>query len=92
MYKRPFLNQFLEELKKLQDNDIIEVATYTAATQDYADDVLNNIDPSGCIRYRFYRHDCQFDSKNSHFVKDLRLVQREIKRLATIEGESSESL
>jgi hypothetical protein len=45
VYKRPFLMQFLDELKSLQDNGVIDIATYTAATQDYADDVLSVIDP-----------------------------------------------
>ena len=40
VYKRPYLNQFLEELIALQDQNIIDIATYTAGTQDYADEVL----------------------------------------------------
>lgn len=83
--------QFLDELKSLQDNGVIDIATYTAATQDYADDVLSVIDPQGIIKYRFYRHDCSFDYQNKTFVKDLRKVYREIKRTDEENADESSS-
>jgi TFIIF-interacting CTD phosphatase-like protein len=38
VYKRPFLQTFLDELSTM--SDFIEVATYTAGTQEYADQVI----------------------------------------------------
>ena len=60
----------------MQESGIIEIAVYTAGTQDYADDILSNIDPEGQIKYRFYRHDCEFDKETQTLKKDLRKVQK----------------
>jgi TFIIF-interacting CTD phosphatase-like protein len=45
VFKRPYLDLFLDELNYLQDNGIIELAIYTAGTQQYAEDILRHIDP-----------------------------------------------
>ena len=55
-------------------SDFIEVATYTAGTQEYADQVLNIIDPNSTVEYRFYRQDCIFNSQDQILLKDLSFV------------------
>jgi TFIIF-interacting CTD phosphatase-like protein len=42
VYKRPFLESFLDDLSQM--SDFIEIGTYTAGTQEYADEILKNID------------------------------------------------
>ena len=47
---RPGCDQFLTEMA-----EIYEVVIFTAAMQDYADWVLNQIDKPKRIKYRLYR-------------------------------------
>jgi len=47
---RPGADQFLTEMA-----EIYEVVIFTAAMQDYADWVLNQIDKNKRIKYRLYR-------------------------------------
>ena len=47
---RPGARIFLTEMQKLY-----EVVIFTAAMQDYADWVLDQLDPEGLISYRLYR-------------------------------------
>lgn len=48
-YSRPGLYQFLKDLK-----DYYEIVVFTAATQSYADWVLNQIDIYKAISHRLY--------------------------------------
>jgi TFIIF-interacting CTD phosphatase-like protein len=51
---RPGLFPFLENLKKT-----LNIIVYTAGTQDYAEPILNCIDPEGEIfSAKLYRHNC----------------------------------
>ena len=47
---RPFLKEFLERLSK-----IFELVIFTASIKEYADKVIDYIDPDGYIKRRFYR-------------------------------------
>ena len=47
---RPGCEKFLKEMSELY-----EVSIFTAAMQDYADWVLNELDPKKYITYRMYR-------------------------------------
>jgi CTD small phosphatase-like protein 2 len=47
---RPGCDQFLKEMA-----EIYEIVIFTAAMQDYADWVLNQIDKEKRIKYRLYR-------------------------------------
>ena len=51
----------MEDLHAMEKNNIVEIATYTAGTKEYADEVLKHVDPTSRIKYRFYRQDCIFD-------------------------------
>lgn len=48
---RPYCFEFLKNIKKYY-----EVMVFTAATQEYANRVINLIDPAGdCVNHRLYR-------------------------------------
>ena len=47
---RPYAEAFLEEMAKYY-----EVVVFTAALKDYADYILDIIDPKKFIKYRLYR-------------------------------------
>ena len=66
--------------------EIYEIVIFTAAMQDYADWVLNQIDKAKRIKYRLYRQHC---SQNGPFlVKDLSLLGRDLKRTIIIDNNS----
>ena len=60
-------------------SDFIEVGTYTAGTQEYADQVLKNIDPNKIIKHKFYRQDCLFDQNGKTLLKDLNFVYKKVR-------------
>jgi len=59
---RPYVTNFLEEMK-----EFYEVVVFTAATKDYADWILNVIDQKKCISHRLYRNHTV--SNGNHFLK-----------------------
>jgi TFIIF-interacting CTD phosphatase-like protein len=81
VYNRPHLELFLGELFKLEDNGVITVATYTAGTKEFSDEILKHIDPDHRIKCRFYRQDCLFDQTNKVLLKDLYIVHHKMKQL-----------
>eukprot|EP00744_Colponema_vietnamica_P004944 GILI01007312.1.p1 GENE.GILI01007312.1~~GILI01007312.1.p1 ORF type:complete len:591 (+),score=119.68 GILI01007312.1:311-2083(+) len=76
---RPGVSTFLEEMSK-----VYEVVIFTAATQDYADWVLDQIDPKGFISHRLYRqHAIPY---GSIFVKDLSRLGRDLSRVIIVDN------
>ena len=77
---RPYCFKFLEDMSK-----IFEVAIFTAATKDYADSILDVIDPNKkLINHRLYRHHttiCEIT-----FVKDLTKIGRNLNRCIIIDN------
>lgn len=70
IFIRPGLNQFLE---KISEN--FEILIFTASIKEYADAVLNQLDPENkYFKQRFYRHNC-ICVKNKVFIKDLRIFE-----------------
>lgn len=47
---RPYAEEFLEALSQHY-----ELSIFTAGEQDYADEILNNLDLKGSISHRLYR-------------------------------------
>jgi len=77
---RPGAENFLEELHKHY-----ELVIFTAATQDYADFVLNELDKNKRISYRLYRqHTCQNEYSNN--IKDLSKLGRDINKTIIIDN------
>ena len=76
---RPGCVQFIETMAKYY-----EIVIFTAALQEYADQVIDQIDVGNNIKYRLYR---QHTSQNGPFlVKYLSLLGREIKRTIIIDN------
>jgi CTD small phosphatase-like protein 2 len=65
---RPYMKQCLEHLAKFY-----EMVVFTAGEQEYADLIINQIDPEKkYFSHRLYRHHC-IKSDNA-YVKDLRII------------------
>ena len=68
---RPYAEEFLDTLAQYY-----ELTIFTAGEQDYADEILNNLDLKGSISHRLYRqHTVQVRDPMSgqprHYIKDL---------------------
>jgi Dullard-like phosphatase family protein len=76
---RPGCVEFIKNMAKYY-----EIVIFTAALQEYADQVIDQIDVDNNIRYRLYR---QHTSQNGPFlVKDLSLLGREMDRTMIIDN------
>jgi Dullard-like phosphatase family protein len=65
---RPHVKEVLQYLA-----DLYSVVVFTAGTQEYADPILDELDPDGSLfSGRFYRH--HGIRKDKFFVKDLRVI------------------
>ncbi len=79
MLVRPGAEDFLKEMSQHY-----ELVVFTAALKEYADWVLNEIDPSGQVKYRLYR---QHAIRNgTSFIKDLARIGRPLERLIIIDN------
>ena len=77
---RPYCFKFLEDMSK-----IFEIAIFTAATKDYADSILDVIDPNKkLINHRLYRHHTSICEIT--FVKDLTKIGRNLNRCLIIDN------
>jgi Dullard-like phosphatase family protein len=81
--KRPFLDQFMEELSKL---DLKEVCVFTAGIESYANSILSVIDPKGIVTRRFYRKDCVFSPTQLCYKKDLKLVFSDLSQVVLVDN------
>lgn len=61
-----------------------EVVIFTAAMQDYADWVLDNLDTQRSIKYRLFRQHA--DREGPVFVKDLSKLGRDLKRIIIVDN------
>ena len=61
---------------------------FTASHNYYADAILDYIDPKNqYISHRLYRDSC-FLSKYGVYIKDLRIINREMKHMIIIDNQS----
>ncbi len=88
VFFRPYLRSFLEAV-----SGIFEVVVFTAASREYADQILDSIDPQNrLIRYRLYRESCLECSAHPLFddtkiyVKDLRILGRDLSKVILIDN------
>ena len=76
---RPYADYFLNEMAKY-----FELVIFTAAAEDYADIVLNELDKNKVINYKLYRkHTEQF---NGVFIKDLSKLGRDLSKILIIDN------
>lgn len=77
---RPGMYEFVQRMSALG----YEIVIFTAATQDYADWVIDQIDPERLIVHRLYRQHAL--PLGPIFVKDLSLVGRDLDRMLIIDN------
>jgi TFIIF-interacting CTD phosphatase-like protein len=68
---RPFAKNFIRNMSKHW-----ELVVFTAGLKDYADTILNELDPTGYITRRFYRDSCTYTE--GVYIKDLKTVQKNV--------------
>ncbi|CAD8060246.1 unnamed protein product [Paramecium sonneborni] len=79
---RPFARDFLKALSKY-----FELVVFTAAIKEYADKVIDYLDPCGFIKRRFYRDSCT--KKDGVFYKDLTKVNSNLDKTFIIDNSFS---
>lgn len=76
---RPGAEEFLEGM-----SHYFEVCVFTAALQDYADWVLDQLDPNKNVKHRFYRqHALPF---GTNYIKDLSRIGRPMNRMIIVDN------
>uniref|UniRef100_A0A0G4GEP2 FCP1 homology domain-containing protein n=1 Tax=Chromera velia CCMP2878 TaxID=1169474 RepID=A0A0G4GEP2_9ALVE len=80
VYLRPYVDRFLAAI-----NSCFEVVVFTAASAEYADQILNKIDPTGTlIDHRLYRESCR-QIKGS-YIKDLSVINRDLSKVILVDN------
>ena len=76
---RPHSQEFLKETAKHY-----ELVIFTAAVKDYADWILDRLDPDGYIAHRLYR--CSTSQQNGVYIKDLQKLGRDMDKMLIIDN------
>eukprot|EP00826_Nyctotherus_ovalis_P011607 TRINITY_DN1301_c0_g4_i3.p1 TRINITY_DN1301_c0_g4~~TRINITY_DN1301_c0_g4_i3.p1 ORF type:complete len:304 (-),score=71.01 TRINITY_DN1301_c0_g4_i3:58-969(-) len=63
--------------------NLFEVVLYTASTQDYANSIIDRIDPAHCIQHRLFRDHCTF--YGSVPIKSLSQLGRNLKDVIIVD-------
>ena len=82
VFKRPGVDQFLKEVAAEY-----EVAVWTAGIKEYAEPVLDWIDPNGYITTRLYRDSCT-EQDDGSYVKDLSKLNRSLSEVIIVDNNS----
>jgi CTD small phosphatase-like protein 2 len=77
--KRPFLDEFLKEMA-----ESFEVVIFTAAVQNYADWILDDIDKNHFISHRLYRN--HTIPAGNYFIKDLKQLGRDLAKVVIVDN------
>ena len=78
--KRPYVDKFIDTVSK-----IFEIIIFTASIPDYANPLLNKLDPYNKIFYRLYREHCT-KTNDGLFIKDLNKLGRNLKDVIIIDN------
>ena len=78
--KRPYLDEFLKIVTQKY-----EVVIFTASISDYANPLLDQLDPFNKISYRLFREHCT-RTDNGLFIKDLNKLGRNLKDVIIIDN------
>jgi CTD small phosphatase-like protein 2 len=76
---RPHLEEFLKECAKM-----FELVLFTASQDNYANKVLDHVDPAGYIQHRLFRRHCT--KVRGNFVKDLSRLGRKLDQTIIIDN------
>lgn len=79
VFKRPFLDEFLENVCSW-----FEVVIFTAGEKQYADAIINVLDPKCRISRRLYKEDCILFEGS--YVKPIRVVTDDLKSSIMIDN------
>lgn len=77
--KRPYIDEFLKEMSK-----IYEIVFYTASVKEYANIVIDYIDPENIGSARLFREHCK--QIEGSFVKDLESIGRDLKKTIILDN------
>ena len=77
--KRPGVEEFIAKISKLY-----ELVVFTASMSQYANPLLNKLDPCHLIKHRLFREHCKFIGDG--FVKDLSLLGRDLKNVIIVDN------
>lgn len=77
---RPYAKECLEELAK--DYELI---VFTASHECYANVIIDEIDKKRLISHRYFRDSCS-RSDEGFYVKDLRVIDRDLKNVLLIDN------
>lgn len=80
IWKRPGVDELLEFV-----GQHFEVVAFTSAVKEYADEVLNRLDPQHRIRHRLYRDSCVEIAKDV-FMKDLTNFRRDMGKVCLVDN------
>ena len=76
---RPFTTKFLTEIA-----EYFEIIIFTAASQNYADRLIDIIDENRVINYRLYRQ--HMTMHNNVLVKDISKIGRDLKKIIILDN------
>lgn len=74
---RPFAKNFLKKVSKNW-----EIIIFTAGLKDYADKILDELDPEGYISRRLYRDSCMV--VEGVYIKDLKTIDKDLDLSKTV--------
>ncbi|XP_041085613.1 CTD small phosphatase-like protein 2-A [Polyodon spathula] len=78
MNVRPYVQEFLERMSK-----VYEIFVYTSAKREYADEILDLVDPQKkLVRHRLYQEDCF--CVQGHYIKDLTVLKRDLAKAVIV--------
>lgn len=78
-YKRPLLDEFINEMEKH-----FEIVIFTAACRSYANRVLDKIDPDNKFSHRLYREDMKL--YNGDYIKDISILGRDLSKVIIVDN------
>lgn len=77
---RPHVREFLQRVAQM-----FEVCVFTASVSDYADKVIDRLDPTGqLVHHRLFREHCTF--VGGSYVKDLTRLGRSMEKLCLVDN------
>jgi len=76
---RPHVHNFLREMSHQW-----EIIVFTAGLKDYANWILNELDPQKYITRRLYRDSCTF--RRGSYMKDLKKVGRDLSKTVIVDN------
>ncbi|CCF72554.1 NLI interacting factor-like phosphatase [Babesia microti strain RI] len=79
VYKRPYADEFLEQVAKL-----FEVVIFTAGSEPYAKAVIDILDKNKVVSKCYYRDSCL--SYRNCYVKDLRILNIPLSNIAIVDN------